>query len=120
MSISISPAITTTPALDSLFPIYWEDLTDEQKQNGVNIVAYVGSDVIKVGDEYTITVTPTDDLYAGIISGTPQFGNKGESASFTVTASADDNLGFTLIAVDNTAFEAATIALAANCAIQFE
>lgn len=63
MSISISPAITTTPALDSLFPIYWEDLTDEQKRDGITINCTRGD--ITPG-EYTLTVEPTGDWYAGI------------------------------------------------------
>ena len=86
-SISISPAITTTPALDSLFPIYWEDLTDEQKQQGVNIT--VDLDPQTEPADYTFTLTPTNDMYAGI-NGVGTGGwvigeNKGESVSDTVT-----------------------------------
>lgn len=60
-SITISPAITTTPALDSLFPIYWEDLTDEEKQNGKTIAVEVTYDE---HEDYYLTVTPTSNWYA--------------------------------------------------------
>ena len=81
MSISISPAITTTPALDSLFPIYWEDLTDEQKQNGLNITVTVDAPPT---EDYTFTLTPTSGMYAGIagIGDVPVQGeNQGDSVS---------------------------------------
>lgn len=58
-SISISPAITTTPALESLFPIYYEDLTEEQKQNG--IVFDVNTD--EQSTDFVLTVTPTSDWH---------------------------------------------------------
>lgn len=61
MSISISPAITTTPALDSLFPIYWDDLTDEEKENGIELTLVTDT----VPESVTLTVTPTSDWYAG-------------------------------------------------------
>lgn len=128
LSVTISPAITTTPALDSMFPIYLEDLTDAQKRDGVNVVADVGIGVITAGDEYTITVTPTDDLYAGVIDDEPEFGDKGEPMVFTVTATDNDNLGFTVCAVDNLGFtvgavdnpdEDPTISVAANVSIRY-
>ena len=80
-SITISPAITTTPALDSLFPIYWEDLTDEQKQNGLNITVTVDAPPT---EDYTFTLTPTSGMYAGIagIGDAPVPGeNQGDSVS---------------------------------------
>ena len=80
-SITISPAITTTPALESLFPIYYEDLTEEQKQSGIG---YHG-DAVGIGDgnEFTITVTPTSDWYAWqLVNGAPVFGGKGEPITF--------------------------------------
>ena len=63
-SITISPAITTTPALESFFPIYYEDLTEEQKQNGVAI--NVATSAEPLPDGYTFTLVPTSDVYAGI------------------------------------------------------
>lgn len=84
-SITISPAITTTPALDSLFPIYWEDLTDEEKeQQGKTIM--LTTDTTLVDDTtYTVTVTPTADWYA---ADDDDYGGKGEPVTFTATASA--------------------------------
>ena len=85
-SITVSPAITTTPALDSLFPIYWEDLTDEQKESGITL------NLIRTSEyepgEYTITAEPTNDWYAGIIGweSNPQVSeNAGESATASIT-----------------------------------
>lgn len=121
LSVTISPAITTTPALDSLLPIYWEDLTDAQKQDGVSVVAVVGDGVITAGDEYEITVTPTDDLYAGVIvGGEPGFGDKGEPMTFTVTAATNGNLGFTVVAVDNPDESHSTIVVVAIVSIHEE
>lgn len=79
-SISISPAITTTPALDSLFPIYYDDLTDEQKEGGVELFAITAAD-LDDNVTYTITVTPTAEWYAfNIDPGTT--GGKGEPFTF--------------------------------------
>lgn len=74
-SVSISPAISTTPALASLFPIYWEDLTEEQKQEHAVRIAASTQATMKVGDTYTVTVVPTADMYA---MGDSEFGGKGE------------------------------------------
>lgn len=64
-SVSISPAITTTPALDSLFPIYYDDLTEEQKHNG--IVFNVHTD--ERSTDFVLTVTPTSDWHGFDYSG---------------------------------------------------
>lgn len=81
MSISISPAITTTPALDSLFPIYWEDLTDEEKQQGVTLSLSASNEPAN-GTPITVTLTPTSDWYAyNYDDGTA--GEKGQPISFT-------------------------------------
>lgn len=90
-SVSISPTIETTPALDSLFPIYYEDLTEEEKQSGVMVQLSVAQGVIKSGDEYTVTITPTADWYGADMENFT-FGDKGEPYSVTVTSEADDNL----------------------------
>lgn len=58
-SITITPAITTTPALESLFPIYYEDLTEEQKQNG--IVFNLHTD--EQHTDFVLTITPTSDWH---------------------------------------------------------
>ncbi len=83
-SISISPAITTTPALDSLFPIYWEDLTEEEKANGKSLTVYGN---ITTGTTYSFTVTPTSDWYVYA----PGTGFLGKGEPFTVAA--DENGG---------------------------
>lgn len=84
MGISISPAIQTTPALDSLFPIYWEDLTDEQKQRGVTINLETTD---TLSGEYAVTVTPTAEWYAFTNSGVSQ--NKGEAVQTPILAFGD-------------------------------
>lgn len=97
-SISISPAITTTPALDSLFPIYYEDLTEEQKQEGLDVTLTAPN--LPAG-EYTVTVTPTDEWYArvGETTGT----EKGEPVSeqFTINSGAPFTLLPNMIAFSN-------------------
>ena len=99
-SISISPSITTTPALESLFPIYYEDLTEEQIQGGVQMSSSVESGALVSGDTYQFSITPTADWYVyDMYSHT--FGNKGEPYTITVTAEAG-NLGITFVcASDN-------------------
>lgn len=79
-SITISPAITTTPALASLFPIYYEDLTEEQKQSGVALTIATDA-VLEVGAEYAFIITPTSGMYA--IADEP--GEKGEPITTTAT-----------------------------------
>ena len=83
-SITISPALDTTPALDSLFPIYWEDLTDEEKEEQVKTIQLTSNTTIVDGTTYTVTVTPTADWYA---TDDRYIGGKGEPVTFTVTAS---------------------------------
>lgn len=78
MSISISPAITTTPALDSVFPIYWDDLTDEEKVSGRDITLTAPYDEYT---DYYITVTPTDDWYA-FDPDTHETGGEGEPVTY--------------------------------------
>lgn len=79
-SISISPAITTTPALDSLFPIYWDDLTEEQKEEGLEFFLYTDAKLVDT-DTYTITVTPTAEWYA-FRTDPGTTGGKGEPFTF--------------------------------------
>ena len=70
-SVSISPAISTTPALESFFPIYWEDLTAEQKDNGVIINVETDGEL---SGEYAVTITPTAEWYAFASGSTPTKG----------------------------------------------
>ena len=79
MSISITPAIETTPALDSVFPIYWEDIPAEDITDGhfatKNItVTYSG----ELGSEYHITATPTANWQ--IQTGDGEYAEKGATA----------------------------------------
>ena len=77
-------SITISPALDSLFPIYWEDLTDEEKEEQVKTIQLTSNTTIVDGTTYTVTVTPTADWYA---TDDRYIGGKGEPVTFTVTAS---------------------------------
>lgn len=95
-SISISPAISTTPALESFFPIYWEDLTKEQKDNGVIINVETDGEL---SGEYAVTITPTAEWYAfadgtptkGAAVTKPMFAHDGiATVSANVAASPDD------------------------------
>ena len=94
-SVSISPAITTTPALDSLFPMYWDDLTEEQKQDGV--ILNLTSAPITDG-EYSVTVTPTGNWYAHGVD------TVGENAGdpITITENAVGNMLQITFAASNT------------------
>ena len=83
LSVTISPAITTTPALDSLFPIYWDDLTDEEKAEGKKTVL-LNADNLTVGDTYTAQVAATSDWY---VSGDGDWSEQGGSAEDTGTVS---------------------------------
>lgn len=95
-SITISPAITTTPALDSLFPIYYDDLTEEQKRDGVSLVAL--PDEILQG-QHTVTITPTSDWY--IADGEAmEFQGKGEP--ITIEVSGDNISAFVVLSNETT------------------
>lgn len=79
-SISISPAIQTTPALDSLFPIYYGD---------GRIVGDEFTTTLSTDDELvqtvTVTITPTADVYVGADrEGYAEFTNKGEARTFEI------------------------------------
>lgn len=63
--------------LDSLFPIYYDDLTEEEKQDGVVRFATAIPDE---STTYTVTVTPTSDWYA---QGDNGWGEKGEPVTVT-------------------------------------
>lgn len=97
-SVSISPAITTTPALDSLFPIYYEDLTEEQKRDDVRFTGEPATALVE-GATYTITATPTDSMFvsdgAGVVSA-----SAGAPVTFTATVE-DGELYFTVTAFDS-------------------
>lgn len=104
-SITISPAITTTPALESLYPIYWEDLTDEQKQDGIILTIYADIDD---GAQYTFTITPTADFYAASFDGALEFGEKGEPVTLTKTMSIGQSYDVMFAAANGTSMETST------------
>ena len=85
LSVTISPAITTTPALDSLFPIYLDDLTDEEKVNGKTIAVEATYDV---QTDYYVTVTPTSNWYA-LNPSSHEFGSVGEPVTYLLTTGED-------------------------------
>ena len=102
-SITISPAIAATPALDSLFPIYWEDLTDEQKRDDVRFTGEPATALVE-GATYTITATPTDSMFvtngAGVVSASA-------GAPITYTETVDDGeLYLCVTAADSISVEA--------------
>lgn len=85
-SITISPEITTTPALDSLFPIYYDDVTEEQKEDGVRLFVTVPDGAISEGEDVQITYTPTPTWY--VADEEMHFGGQGEP--MTVTRSVEN------------------------------
>ena len=97
-SITISPAITTTPALESVFPIYYEDLTEEQKRDDVRFTGEPATALVE-GATYTITATPTDDMFvadgAGVVSA-----SAGAPITFTATVE-EGELYFSVVAIDS-------------------
>ncbi len=91
-SISISPAITTTPALDSLFPMNVEDMTGQYLR--------FDSDTIRGGDQFDVVLTPTDDIYLAVEVSGSTYASDTAGAPVTisgVTAEAQGDLvGFAL------------------------
>lgn len=76
-SITISPNITTNPPISTHFPIYYDDLTESEKQQGK--IVECGNAVFDTSATYTATVTPTEEFYAAYVSvDPPVIGNKGE------------------------------------------
>lgn len=62
-SITITPAIETTPAFDSLFPINWDDLPEGEIEEGVEYREYTATlhtgHALTEGDSYSVSFTPT-------------------------------------------------------------
>lgn len=81
-SISISPVLETTPTLDSLFPIYYDDLTEEEKEYGKEITIKLTTPLEETPPPATVTVEPTSDWYA-FSQETEEYGGKGESVQST-------------------------------------
>ena len=78
-SITISPVITTTPALESLFPIYYGD----ERIVGDGFTAELSAD--ELAQPVTVTITPTADVYIGVdMEGYAEFTNKGEARTVEI------------------------------------
>ena len=72
-SISISPAIQTTPALNECIPSYYEE-------GGIHSLIFQAE--LGVNASYTVTVTPTPEWYVYTDDGN---GEIGEAYSFALT-----------------------------------
>lgn len=79
-SITITPAIETTPALDSVFPIYYEDLTEEEKEEKEKVVFLETESAFSDGEEITATATATADWF---VSDGDEWSAKGGTISIT-------------------------------------
>lgn len=79
-SLAISPVLETTPALDSVFPIYWDDLTDEEKEDKEKTIVLTTEYQFADGDEITVTASATPDWY---VSDGDDWSAKGGSISTT-------------------------------------
>ena len=92
-SISISPAITTTPALDSMLPLDYDELIAQGYQpseNGdITINVTVSSELIE--EQYTITATPTSGWYAQNCE-TGDIGERGETVTYNLELSDGDTI----------------------------
>ena len=90
-SISISPVLETTPALDTVFPVYWDADTAVEGWNEANI-ALTTETPLTIGAEYNVTITPTSDWTAGHTGSDPM--GVGEPLTYTVTLLYDGELPF--------------------------
>ena len=78
-SITISPAISTTPPIESLCPIYYGD----ERIVGDEFTAELRVDELE--QPATVTITPTADVYIGAdMEGYAEFTNKGEARTFEI------------------------------------
>lgn len=80
-SITISPSMTTTPALDSFMPISYDD--------GHSNRIYVETVGAKPGETISFIVTPTSGWKIGVVyDESPEYGEVGEP--YTITAECID------------------------------
>lgn len=90
-SISISPVITTTPALDSLFPIGWDDLPEGEIMEGVEYRSFETTlhtgHALEDGAEYSVAYTPSAEWHIDSITGS---GDAGETVTTTETSHRGD------------------------------
>lgn len=84
-SITISPAITTTPALESLFPIGWDDLPEGEIDEGVEVRTYENTIhtgyALTNGAEYSVASTPSSEWHIDDMT----VGDAGETVTTTAT-----------------------------------
>lgn len=106
-SVSVSPALAADPAIESFFPIYYDDLTEEEKQSGRMLNVFV--DELDTSAQYTFTITPSSEWYA-LNTETMEHGGKGEPVSMTVQGGMLEN-GIALVAAsENTEMPAEQVA----------
>ena len=60
-SVEFSPSINFIVGPDDSFPVYWEDLTEEERSGGLNINLTANS--IEEAYMYNITITPTENMF---------------------------------------------------------
>ena len=91
-SISISPSITTTPALDSLLPLDFDELISQGYQPDEYGTITVTVEVIRqIGEQYTITATPTSG-WCAVNNETGVIGEQGESVTYNLELSDGDGI----------------------------
>ena len=93
LSLTISPAVTTTPTLDALLPLDYDELVaqgyqpDEYGAITVTVEVILPSD----GDQYTITATPTSGWYAQN-NETNVIGEQGQAVTYNTEIEDNANL----------------------------
>lgn len=87
VSVTLSPPIPADQELSSFFPINYDSLTPEEKQDGKTIYL-VPDQALTEGDEYSYTITPGADWYVN--KGAGNFGGQGEAVTLTATVELSD------------------------------
>ena len=83
LSLTISPAVTTTPTLDTLLPLDYDELIAQGYQPDEYGTITVTVEVIgeSVEEQYTITATPTSGWYAQN-NETSDIGEQGQAVTY--------------------------------------
>lgn len=79
-SITISPALGTTPTLDSLFPLYWDEAQADDGWVEFDEELTVSS---LIDGEYAVTIMPTSEWR---VKYTSQVAEKGQPLTFNAVA----------------------------------
>lgn len=83
-----------------MFPIYYDDLTEEEKETGKQIILPVES-AISDGGQFAVTITPTDGLYASIKDDEQSYWESEEAGDpVTVTLTAHSEGGMVGLQID--------------------